>query len=101
VLIASSGTTGMWGLNLETGAELWRRDLPIGGVTGAEPWSGALLVGTTRYGLFLFHPLDGGVMDGFHSGGAFAGAAAAYGRRAYIITNEGTLFGLHIAPPSG
>ncbi|HHH28356.1 MAG TPA: hypothetical protein ENK57_08430, partial [Polyangiaceae bacterium] len=64
VLVASSGLTGLWGIDPETGEELWRRDLPTGGVTAAEPWSGALLIGTTRYGLFLVHPLDGGVIDG-------------------------------------
>ena len=69
-------------------------------MTAAEPWAGALLVGTTRYGIFLFHPLDGGVLDGLHSGGAFAGPPAAYERRAYLISNEGTLFSLFIHPPS-
>ena len=99
VLVGASGLTGLWGLDPETGAELWRRDLPSGGVTAAEPWAGALLVGTTRYGIFLFHPLDGGVLDGVHSGGAFAGPPAAYERRAYLISNEGTLFSLFIHPP--
>jgi outer membrane protein assembly factor BamB len=100
VLIGASGLTGLWGLDPESGAELWRRDLPAGGVTAAEPWAGALLVGTTRYGIFLFHPLDGGVLDGLHSGGAFAGAPAAHERRAYLISNEGTLFSLFINPPT-
>ncbi len=100
VLIGASGLTGLWGLDPDSGAELWRRDLPAGGVTAAEPWAGALLVGTTRYGIFLFHPLDGGVLDGVHSGGAFAGAPAAYQRRAYLISNEGTLFSLFIHPPT-
>ena len=99
VLIASSGLTGLWGVDVETGAELWRRDLPTGGVTAAEPWEGALLVGTTRYGIFLVHPLDGGVLDGLHSGGAFAAQPSAYGRRAFMLSNEGILFGLTIHPP--
>lgn len=101
VLIASSGLTGLWGIEPETGEELWRRDLPTGGVTAAEPWSGALLVGTTRYGLFLVHPLDGGVIDGLHSGGAFAATPAAYGRHAFALSNHGKLFGLTITPPGG
>jgi outer membrane protein assembly factor BamB len=100
VLVASSGLTGLWGLDPDTGAELWRRDLPTGGITRAEPWAGALLVGTTRYGIFLVHPLDGGVLDGLHSGGAFAAPPAAYGRAAFLISNTGTLFGLFIAPPN-
>lgn len=99
VLIGSSGLTGVWGLSLDKGAELWRRDLPSGGVTKAVPWAGALLVGTTRYGLFLFHPLDGGVLDGVYAGGAFAAAPAAHARRAFALTNAGTLLSLHIDPP--
>jgi len=101
VLVAASGLTGLWGLSLDDGAELWRRDLPTGGVTAAEPWMGALLVGTTRYGIFLVHPLDGGVLDGLHSGGAFVAAPAAYGRRAFMLSNDGMLLGLSIRPPQG
>jgi outer membrane protein assembly factor BamB len=101
VLIGSSGLTGLWGLDPDTGAELWRRDLPSGGITGAAPWSGVLLVGTTRFGIFLVHPLDGGVIDGVHQGGAFAAAPAAYGRSAYMLSNEGVLFGLFLSPPLG
>jgi outer membrane protein assembly factor BamB len=100
VLVASSGLTGLWGLDPDTGAELWRRDLPTGGITAAAPWAGALLVGTTRYGAFLVQPLDGGVLDGFHSGGAFAATPAAHGKRAFLLSNEGVLFGLTIVPPS-
>jgi outer membrane protein assembly factor BamB len=99
VLVASSGLTGLWGLSLDKGAELWRRDLPTGGVTKAVPWAGALLVGTTRYGLFLFHPLDGGVLDGVYAGGAFAATPAAHARRAFALTNKGALLSLHIDPP--
>jgi outer membrane protein assembly factor BamB len=99
VLVASSGLTGLWGVALKDGAEMWRRDLPTGGVTAAVPCAGALLVGTTRYGLFLFHPLDGGVLDGVYAGGAFAASPAAYARRAFALTNEGTLLSLHIEPP--
>jgi outer membrane protein assembly factor BamB len=99
VLVASSGLTGLWGLDPDTGEELWRRDLPTGGVTAAEPCAGALLIGTTRYGLFLVHPLDGGVLDGMHSGGAFAATPAAHGRHAYALSNGGKLFGLTITPP--
>jgi outer membrane protein assembly factor BamB len=99
VLVASSGLTGLWGIDPDDGRELWRRELPTGGVTGAAPWAGALLVGTTRYGFFLVHPLDGGIIDALASGGAFAATPAAAGLRAYLISNEGLLYGLHIAPP--
>ena len=101
VLIGSSGLTGVWGLSLDKGSELWRRDLPTGGVTKAVQWGGALLIGTTRYGLFLFHPLDGGVLDGVYAGGAFAAPPAAYESRAFAITNHGTFLSLHIEPPTG
>ena len=99
MLIASSGLTGLWGLDPDSGAEVWRRDLPSGGITAPAAWQQALLVGTTRYGLFLIHPLDGGVLDGIHSGAAFAAAPAAYGRRAYILSNAGALLSLSISPP--
>ena len=64
LLLASSGTTGLWALGSEDGHEVWRRPLPDGGVSAPVPIAGALLVSTTRYGLFLFSPLDGGVIDG-------------------------------------
>jgi outer membrane protein assembly factor BamB len=99
VLVASSGLSGLWGLDLQDGRELWRRDLPSGGITAAEPVAGAVMVGTTRYGVFLISPLDGGVLDGLHGGGSFAATPAAYGTRAYVLSNEGQLFGLQVKPP--
>ncbi|MEM1033520.1 MAG: PQQ-binding-like beta-propeller repeat protein [Myxococcota bacterium] len=101
VLVASSGLSGVWGLNPDDGAERWRRDLPAGGVSRAEPWAGALLVGTTRYGLFLIHPLDGAVLDGIHRGGAFATHPSAYGRKAFVLSNGGVFLGLSVTPPAG
>lgn len=100
VLVASSGLSGLWGLGLDDGRELWRRDLPAGGLTAAEPIAGAVMVGTTRYGVFLVSPLDGGVLDGIHGGGSFAATPAAYGTRAFLLSNEGVLFGLQITPPA-
>jgi len=99
VLIASSGLTGIWGVDPASGKELWRRSLPTGGVSAAVPWSGAALVGTTGYGVFLLSPLDGGIVDGIGSGEAFAGSPAAHGLRAYVISNEGTLLALSLHPP--
>jgi outer membrane protein assembly factor BamB len=99
-LIASSGLSGLWGLDLQDGRELWRRDLPSGGLTAAEPVAGAVMVGTTRYGVFLISPLDGGVLDGLHGGGSFAATPAAYGTRAFVLSNEGQLFGLQVKPPT-
>jgi outer membrane protein assembly factor BamB len=99
VLVASSGLSGLWGINPQDGSERWRRELPTGGVTGAEPWAGALLIGTTRYGMFLVHPLDGAVMDGIAAGGSFAATPAAYGLHAFALSNEGVLVALGIEPP--
>ena len=100
VLMASSSLSGLWGINPDDGKELWRRDVPSGGITVAAPIEGAALVGTTRYGVFLVSPLDGGVIDGIHSGGAFAAAPATRGTHAFLLSNEGVLFGLHVEAPS-
>ena len=64
LLLATSGLTGLWALDPTDGHTVWRRNLPEGGMTAPVPIEGALLVGTTRYGLFLFSPLDGGMIDG-------------------------------------
>lgn len=101
ILMAASGLTGLWALDPNDGRTLWRRDLPEGGITAPVPFAGALLVGTTRYGLFLFSPLDGSVIDGIDTGGGIAMTPAAHGRRAFVLTNGGTLLRLHIdTPPS-
>jgi outer membrane protein assembly factor BamB len=101
VLLASSGQTGIWGLDPETGEALWRRELPEGGVTAPAPVAGAFLVGTTRYGLFLLSPLDGGVIDGIEPGNEFAMTPATDGFRAFVMTNGGQLLGVHVQPPPG
>ena len=64
-----------------------------------EPILGALLVTTTKQGIFLVSPLDGGVIDGIHTGAGFSGSVAAYGRRAFTVSNEGKLYSLHVSPP--
>ncbi len=99
VLLASSGLTGLWALDPEDGRTLWRRNLPEGGISAPVSWSGALLVTTTRYGIFLFSPLDGAVIDGIDTGGGFAMTPAAYGSRAFVMSNTGQLLGLHIDTP--
>ncbi len=99
VLIGSSGLTGLWGLNPSDGAPIWRRELPAGGATAAVPWAGALLIGTSRYGMFLVHPLDGSVLDGLAAGGSFTAAPAAYGRHAFALSNDGVLQAFGIEPP--
>lgn len=99
ILLASSGLTGLWALDPNDGRTLWRRNLPSGGMSAPVPVSGALLVTTTRYGLFLFSPLDGAVIDGIDTGGGIVMTPAAYGTRAFVLTNGGTLLGLRVQPP--
>jgi len=99
ILIASSGTTGMWALDPKNGRMLWRNPLPEGGVTAPVPVAGALLVGTTRYGLFLISPLNGKVIDSIDFGGGFAQTPAAAGIRAYAMTNAGTFLSIQIDSP--
>ncbi len=101
ILIASSGVSGLWGLDPTTGKQLWRVPLPEGGITAAAPIAGALLVGTTAYGLFLVSPLDGRPIDGIDLGSGFAETPAAYGNRGYILSNQGTFLGLQVDDPLG
>lgn len=98
LLLAASGLTGLWALDPTDGHTVWRRNLPEGGMTAPVPIEGALLVGTTRYGLFLFSPLDGGLIDGLQTGNGFAMTPAAFGRRAFVLSNGGTLVGLSVEP---
>lgn len=99
ILIASSGLTGLWGIDPEDGRTLWRRNLPEGGISAPLVIENALLVGTTRYGLFLFSPLDGALMDGVETGSGFAMTPAGSGRRAFVMSNGGALVSLYIDPP--
>ena len=99
MLLASSGTTGLWALDPNDGHELWRRSLPEGGVSAPVPVSGALVISTTRYGLFLVSPIDGAVIDGIETGSGFSMTPAAFGRRVFAMTNHGALLGIHIDGP--
>jgi outer membrane protein assembly factor BamB len=99
LLLASSGTSGLWALEPETGAEVWRRSLPSGGVSAPVPISGALMVSTTRLGIFLLSPLGGDLIDGIHLADGSAMTPATEGTRAFVLTNAGTLLALRVAPP--
>lgn len=99
ILIASTGTTGIWGIEPETGATVWRQELPNGGVSAPVPLAGALLVSTTLQGLYLMSPLDGRLIDGIHNTMGFSMPAAAYGLRAFILSNTGDLMSLSVTPP--
>jgi outer membrane protein assembly factor BamB len=99
LLLASSGLTGLWALDPADGHTVWRRNLPEGGMTAPVPIQGALLVGTTRYGLFLFSPLNGGMIDGIATGNGFAMTPAAFGKRAFVMSNGGALLRFSVTPP--
>jgi outer membrane protein assembly factor BamB len=100
LLFASTGTTGLWALEPDTGAEVWRTALPQGGVSAPIPIQGALLVSTTRLGVFLLSPIDGGIIDGIHMTDGTAATPAVHGRRAFVLTNGGALLHLHVMPPT-
>lgn len=99
LLLAASGQTGLWALDPNDGHTVWRKNLPEGGITAPVPVLGALLVGTTRYGLFLMSPLDGAVIDAIDTGSGFAMTPAAYGGRAFVMTNGGQLLGFQVQAP--
>jgi outer membrane protein assembly factor BamB len=100
VLLASSGTTGLWGLDPETGKELWRRSLPAGGASAPVPIAGALLFSASQLGVFLVSPLGGEMIDGIHMADGSSMTPAAFGNRAYVLTNGGSLLSLRVMPPS-
>jgi outer membrane protein assembly factor BamB len=99
LLIASSGSTGLWALEPATGKTVWRDPVPEGGVTAPVALAGALLVGTTRYGAFLLSPLDGRPIDGFDLGSGFSETPVAVGGRGYLLTNGGTLVAIQVTGP--
>jgi outer membrane protein assembly factor BamB len=101
MLLAASGTTGLWALALDDGRPLWRQPLPEGGISRPLAWSGALFLSTTRYGLFLLSPRDGSVIDGIDTGNGFAMTPAVHGQRAFVMSNRGTLFSFRLDGPSG
>lgn len=100
-LLASSGVSGLWALDPTSGRMLWRVPVPEGGITAPVAVAGALFVGTTRYGAFLLSPIDGRPIDGLDLGTGFSQTPAAYGGRAYIMTNLGTLLGVRVDRPDG
>jgi hypothetical protein len=99
VLLASSGTSGLWGLDPETGRELWRRSLPGGGASAPVPMGGALLFSASQLGVFLISPLGGEMIDGIHLADGSSMTPAAFGNRAFVLTNGGSLLSLRVTPP--
>ena len=99
ILLASSGATGLWGLDPSSGRTVWRVPIPEGGVTAPAPLAGALLVGTTNYGAFLLSPRDGKPIDGFDLGSGFSQAPATFGTRGFVVSNGGTLVAIQVESP--
>jgi outer membrane protein assembly factor BamB len=100
LVIAGSGTTGLWALDPKTGEVKWRDPTPRGAVSYPVEVAGALMVTTSKSGLFLMDPLHGDVIDGIDPGTGFGGGAAAFGNRAFVLTNGGVLLGLEVVPPT-
>ncbi|HYO96295.1 MAG TPA: PQQ-binding-like beta-propeller repeat protein [Polyangiaceae bacterium] len=99
ILIASSGTTGLWGLEPNSGKELWRRALPRGGASAPVPIQGALLMSASQLGVFLVSPLGGELIDGIHVADGVSMTPAVYQSRAFVLTNGGRFLSLHIPSP--
>lgn len=100
IVIVSSASTGLAGLDAETGRTLWRNKVPEGGITAPVQCEGAIVVGTSRYGLFLISPLNGLVIDGMDLGPGFSVTPSVLGARVFTMTNQGTFLGLHVLTPS-
>jgi len=99
LLIVSSAAVGLTALDTTTGRVVWQNKVPEGGVTAPAPVAGALIVGTSRYGAFLLSPRNGKPIDGIDFGTGFSGTPAAFGNRAYMITNAGVFLGISVSPP--
>lgn len=99
MLLAASGTSGLWALDLEDGKEIWHRSLPESGVSMPVQIAGAIAIGTTRHGLFLVSAVDGAVIDGLDNGSGFFSSPAAFGRRLFALTNSGHLLSVHLDAP--
>jgi outer membrane protein assembly factor BamB len=99
LLLASSAVSGLWALDPTTGHSAWRIKIPEGGMTAPVPIAGALLLGTTAYGLFLLSPRNGKVIDAVDLGSGFAQTPTAFGNRAFLMSNGGTFLSVGVAPP--
>lgn len=99
MLIASTGTTGMWALNPDNGEEIWHRSLPDGGTNRPAFILGAMLVTTSKRGAFLVYPLNGSVIDGVHTSVGFSMAPSTAGQRAFVLSNNGELLAFSVPRP--
>lgn len=99
LLIAATGSSGLWAVEPTDGSVVWRARLPDGGVAGPVPLAGALLVSASQLGLYLVSPRDGRVIDGIHVAEGVSALPVARGNQAFALTNTGDLLGLHVASP--
>lgn len=99
LLLAASGTSGLWALDPDTGDQVWRRALPDGGVSAPVPILGALMVTTTELGVYLLSPRDGSLIDGAHLAYGASSTPAVHGTHAFVLSDTGHLFGLQVTPP--
>jgi len=100
LLLVSTGTTGLWALDPEDGVEVWQRSLPAGGVSRPAFVAGAILLNASQLGTYLLSPVDGSLIDGLHFDAGAWGTPAAFGNRAYTMTNGGTFLAIRVVAPS-
>ncbi|NOU30795.1 MAG: PQQ-binding-like beta-propeller repeat protein [Polyangiaceae bacterium] len=98
LILATSSSTGLWALDT-AGKMVWRNKVPEGGITAPVPCAGALLVGTSRHGLFLISPRNGRTIDGLDPGTGFSQTPAAFGNKLFALSNGGVLLGAQVAVP--
>lgn len=99
LLIAATGSSGLWALEPSDGSVVWRSRLPDGGVAGPVPLAGALLVSASQLGLYLVSPLNGRVIDGLHVVEGVSALPSARGSHGFVLTNSGDLLAIHVAAP--
>jgi outer membrane protein assembly factor BamB len=100
LLIAATGSSGLWAIEPSDGTVVWRSRLPDGGVAGPAPIAGALLVSASQLGVYLVSPINGRVIDGIHLTEGVSALPAVYGQHAFVLTNQGQLMGVHVAAPA-
>jgi len=101
LLFASSAQTGFWALDPTNGHQVWRLPIPEGGITAPATVAGAIVFGSSRYGLFLINPENGRVIDGIDTDTGFSATPATFGNRAYVLSNTGAMLAIGIDTPLG
>ena len=89
----------MFALDPENGERVWQRKLPDGSVSRPAAAAGAILLNSSKLGTYLLSPIDGSLIDGIHFDTGLSGTPAAYGRRAFVLTNTGQFLARSVDPP--